>query len=117
MPLDLEQIEKKLEGYPEDVVRALALFAREGDVGAFEEGLLGALGFLSESSNAQMLATATDEIRIREDLGVDSLAVAELVFLIEDTFGVAIQDDEISGLQTISDFRRLAREKVAARLL
>lgn len=117
MPLDLDQIEKKLEGYPGEVVTALGAFAREGDIHAFEEGLLGALGFLSESSDAQTLRSASNEIRLREDLGVDSLAVAELVFLIEDSFGVAIQDDEIRGLRTIGDFKQLAREKVASRLV
>lgn len=117
MPLDLDQIEKKLEGYPEEVVVRLQMFARTGDLEAFENGLLGALGFLAESSNAESLIAATGEIRLREDLGVDSLAVAELVFLIEDTFGVPIQDDEIAGLLTISDFKHLAREKVAVRLL
>lgn len=117
MPLDLDQIETKLEGYPEEVVAHLQTFARTGDLGAFENGLLGALGFLSESSDAHSLTAASAETRLREDLGVDSLAVAELVFLIEDTFGVPIQDDEIAGLRTISDFKQLAREKVAARLL
>lgn len=117
MPLDLDQIEKKLEGYPAEVVTALEAFAREGDLAAFENGTLGALGFLSESSDAQTLIAAANDVRLREDLGVDSLAVAELVFLIEDTFGVAIHDDEISGLRTISDLKQLAREKVAARLL
>ncbi len=116
MPLDLEQIEKKLAGYPEGVVSDLEAFVQDGDINSFERGLLGALGFLSESSDVESLTGAADHIRLREDLGVDSLAVAELIFLIEDTFGVAISDEEIGGLQTIRDFKSLAREKVAVRL-
>lgn len=117
MPLNLEFIGQKLEGYPPEVVDALGAFARNGDIRAFEEGLLGALGFLSERSDVQTLSAAADEVRLREDLGVDSLAVAELVFLIEDTFGVPLQDDEINGLKSVGDFKCLAREKVAARLV
>lgn len=116
MPLNGKLIEEKLAGYPDEVVGDLERFAREGDLHAFEQGLLGALGFLSENSDVKSLTTAADDIRLREDLGVDSLAVAELVFLIEDAFGVAIQDEEIAGLQTISDFKRLAKELVANRI-
>jgi acyl carrier protein len=116
MPLDSEQMRNKLEGYPDEVVNSLDAFVREGDVEAFETGLLYALGFLSQSGDAKTVAAASGSARLREDLGIDSLAVAELVFLIEDAFGVAIQDEELEALKTVGDFRRLAKEKVAARL-
>lgn len=96
------------------MVDSFLLSVREGDTGAFEAGLLGALGFLSAASDADSLRMAPDDARLREDLNIDSLAMVELVFLLEDTFGISIQDAEIHDVQTIGDFKRLAAEKLSA---
>lgn len=115
MPFDLDQISLKLQGYPTDIVDAFEAFARDDRFEAFESGFLGALGFLSDGADADAVRSAPDEARLREDLNVDSLAMVELVFLVEDSFGIAIQDGEIQGVRTVADFKRLAREKLASR--
>jgi acyl carrier protein len=43
------------------------------------------------------------DTRLRDDLGIDSLAVAELMYEIEDTFGTALEDTEPTTLVTIRD--------------
>lgn len=44
-----------------------------------------------------------EETSIREDLGVDSLDVVEMLMSIEEEFGVVVPDDEIANLKTIGD--------------
>lgn len=117
MAFDPERISNKLCGYPAEVVDSFTAFAREGDFQAFDAGLLGALGFLSETSDADTARNAPDEARLREDLNIDSLAMTELVFLVEDNFGASIVDEELEVLHTVSDLKRLARQKLSTKLV
>lgn len=45
----------------------------------------------------------TRDTNIVEDLGVDSLDVAELLLTVEDEFGVSIPEEDIAGLKTVGD--------------
>ena len=45
----------------------------------------------------------TPETNIMDDLGADSLDVVELLMAIEETFGVAVPDEDVPGLKTIQD--------------
>ncbi|MCL2542314.1 MAG: acyl carrier protein [Nocardioidaceae bacterium] len=40
--------------------------------------------------------------RLVEDLGVDSLAMIEIVIGVEQQLGVAVPDDEVAGLTTVT---------------
>ena len=50
--------------------------------------------------------------RLIEDLGFDSLALAEIVFFIEDLYKVSISNDDIRRIATIADLRAFVLEKV-----
>ena len=43
------------------------------------------------------------EKRIVEDLGADSLDVVEMLMTLEETYGVAIPDDDAMQLRTVND--------------
>jgi len=49
-----------------------------------------------------------------EDLGFDSLALAEIVFFMEDTFDVRISSEEIQPVRTLGDLDAFIRRKLAA---
>jgi acyl carrier protein len=51
------------------------------------------------------------DTRLRDDLGIDSLAVAELMYEIEDTFGTTLEETEPATLVTVRDaVEAIARE-------
>jgi len=51
------------------------------------------------------------DTRLRDDLGIDSLAVAELMYEIEDTFGTTLEQTEPGALVTVRDaVEAIARE-------
>jgi acyl carrier protein len=60
---------------------------------------------------AELISTAlevepqrvTDEARLDEDLGIDSLTLVEIVVAAEDRFGLIIPDDDWSRFQTVGD--------------
>ena len=43
------------------------------------------------------------DTRLRDDLGIDSLAVAELMYEIEDAFGATLEDTDPGTLVTVRD--------------
>ena len=45
----------------------------------------------------------TGDTRLADDLGVDSFGAVELVFELEENFGLKIPDSDISQIRTISD--------------
>lgn len=55
-----------------------------------------------------------DRLNLIDDLGFDSVAIAELVFFIEDLFLIKISNQEILDLHTIGDLRGFVRQKLAS---
>lgn len=57
----------------------------------------------------------TMEASIVEDLGADSLEQADILFSLEDEFGITADDtDEAEGLKTVSDIVAYLEKKVSA---
>lgn len=51
-----------------------------------------------------------EDTLLREDLGVDSLDVVEMLMAIEDECGVMVPDDEIANLKTVGDVAKYVEE-------
>jgi acyl carrier protein len=46
-------------------------------------------------------ATINETYHLRDDLGLDSMAVIELLYKIEETFNLQIPDEDLPGLTTV----------------
>ncbi|AKF86089.1 phosphopantetheine-binding protein [Myxococcus sp. MISCRS1] len=61
-------------------------------------------------------AAITPELSLRKDLGIDSLGVASLLFRLEETFGVALDelasDVDLGRLHTVRDAIDMSRRLV-----
>jgi acyl carrier protein len=51
---------------------------------------------------------------LENDLGIDSLDLAEISIALEDTFNVAIDADHVSKLRTVSDIAAFVDERAMA---
>lgn len=51
------------------------------------------------------LKEADDDLRMIEDLGIDSLTMMEIVVLVEDAIKISVNNDDLRGLRTIGDIK------------
>src|SRR5688500_10033855 len=51
------------------------------------------------------LKDADDDLRLIEDLGIDSLTMMEIVILVEDVLTMSINNDELRNLRTVGDVK------------
>lgn len=58
-------------------------------------------------------AKVTDDAHLVDDLGADSLDQVELTMTMEELFQVAIEDNEVEGINTFGDLVKLVASKMA----
>ena len=59
-------------------------------------------------------ADASGDTKLVADLGIDSLAMVEMTFLLQDLWGVTFTDDELRAIMTLDDLNRAILEKASA---
>jgi len=59
---------------------------------------------LDLDADSPLLAADT---RLRDDLGLSSLRTVDLIIRLEDTFDIAVCDDDLAGLVTLGDLAEL----------
>jgi acyl carrier protein len=99
----------KLARYEPEVREAYARFLETGDVAAVQVVIL---AMVREHLPKPSDAPITDEQKLVEDLGYDSLAVAEVVFAIEDVFGLRIETSEIMQISTVGSLKEFISKKL-----
>jgi acyl carrier protein len=103
-----------LARFPAEVLEAYQRYRTQGDSGAVEAVVIAAVVDYRPSGSAPA-ASVTDGTRLIEDLGYDSVAVAELVFFLEDLFDVTLTNDDILGVRTIAELRSCVNRKLAGK--
>ena len=59
------------------------------------------------------LADANDTLRLREDLGLDSLTMMEVVMVAEEVVRISVSNEELTQLRTLGDVYRFILTKTA----
>ena len=67
--------------------------------------IIGIIERFVESDLRPKLKQADDELRLVEDLGIDSLTMMEIVILVEDVLQMQINNEELRNLRTIGDIK------------
>jgi acyl carrier protein len=103
-----------LAKFPSAVLDAYERYRLTGDAGAVQEVVQAAVEDYAppDSTAAQPLS---DTARLIEDLGYDSVAVAELVFFLEDVFEVTISNDDILKVRTLGELRACVAQRLASK--
>jgi acyl carrier protein len=101
-----------LARFPAEVLEAYQRYRSHGDRNAVEAVVIAAVVDY-RPSGLGAVASVNDSTRLIEDLGYDSVAVAELVFFLEDLFDLTLTNDDILGVRTIAELRSCVNRKLA----
>jgi len=66
--------------------------------------------FVERSLRSKLQAPA-EEVRLVEDLALDSLTLTELVILVEETLQLSLQPEELPRLRTLADLQHFIAAK------
>jgi acyl carrier protein len=67
-----------------------------------------------DHENRDRLHEAAPEMRLSEDLGLDSLTMIELAMTLEDVLQIPLNDERLRSLQTLGDINRFVAESLKA---
>lgn len=59
-----------------------------------------------------LLASATKETHILDDLKVNSARLVDVIIMCEDVFGIEVDDDDADGIKTIGDAVTIIERKL-----
>jgi len=103
----------QLARYPVEARDAYERFRTTGDAEALRIVVLAAVrDFMPKRNLGATNIEIKDEMKLMEDLGYDSLAVAETVFFFEDLFKVRIENTELMSVRTIGELRSFVSRKL-----
>ena len=92
-----------LRGFPEATVRAVRVFHGDRTRVTLEAAVRAVLEFYLPQASRRPLAGVPGVTRLREDLGIDSLALAEAVFKWDELFATAIETREAAGVRSLEE--------------
>jgi acyl carrier protein len=105
-----EAAETLLKHFPEDVRTAYVRLRETGDPVAADTLVLAIVADHMPGEGIEL----TDAASLVDDLGFDSVAIAEMVFFIEDLLQVSVTNAEILRVRTVGELRAFVRTKLAA---
>lgn len=104
-----------LKHFPARIRERFVQFSTSGDPAAADEVVL---AIVREHVPARRQGTTpavlTDAMSLTGDLGIDSISIADALFMLEEVFNVSIATKEIAHLRTVGDLRGFIRRKLAA---
>jgi 3-hydroxyacyl-[acyl-carrier-protein] dehydratase len=91
---------------------AACQFRSTRDAKHLSAALRGIIGRFVAPALRARLRVPDDDLRLVEDLGIDSLTMIEIVSLAEDVFPVSIDNEELAGLRTVGDIQRFLMDRL-----
>ena len=104
-PLSLEDLKETLKRCPEGTFEALVAFRENKDIDQVATIVMGIIERHLEPDQKEILQKGGDEIRLYEDLGIDSLTMLEVVMMTEQTLELSLDNEELKDLRTIGDVK------------
>ena len=106
------QINEELLGFPPPCRAAALRYHELGDFADLSAMLPGFIAFHLPSGTARPPEPLADTLRLQEDLGLDSLALTEMAFKLEDLFGITVEMREVVHIQTVGDLKAFLKRRL-----
>ncbi len=109
------QIAEELLGFEPFCLAAALRYRESGEFEDFTAILPGIITFHLPRHAPRPPAVLTDEMRLIQDLGLDSLALTEMAFMLSNLLGLSIETREVVEVATVGDLKGFLKEKLEAR--
>lgn len=110
---DEARLHEALKRCSPSTFEAACQFRKTGNIEHLPVIVYGVIERYVENGLRPKLKAASADLRLAEDLGIDSLTMMEIVMLAEDALQVTINNEELRGLRTLGDVRQFLENKIA----
>jgi acyl carrier protein len=107
-----DEIRTELRGFPASAVESVLALRGDFTASRLRAAVLGVLEFYLPKSAARSLAEVPDSARLSEDMGVDSLSLAEAAFKLDELLTVPIETHETAQVKTVGELHTLLCRKL-----
>lgn len=90
-------------------------FRQTGDPACLPAIIVGVIEHHIEPDLRAKLREPDDNLRLIEDLGLDSLTLIEVAMLAEDVLRISIPNEELAGLRSLGDVKQLVLCRLCSR--
>ena len=111
-PEDDAYLREALKRCSAPTYEAACQFRKTGNTEHLPAIVLGILERYVEPDLRAKLKNPDDDLRLIEDLGIDSLTMMEIVILVEDVLQMSINNEELRHLRTLGDVKQFIECKV-----
>ncbi len=98
-----EEIREELAGFPEPTIDAVMRFREKGNADTLTEIVLRVIEYYLPRDKQSSLVGMPDSTRLFDELGADSLLMAEVAFKLEELFGIPIDLQSGAPAETLGD--------------
>lgn len=107
-----DKLQQLLRGFPDATVEACAEFQRTGSDDAFERAFAGLIEHHLRQPPSKPVRELPGTTALVADLGLDSLTMVEMAFLLEDLFATKLPHEEFVNVRTLDDLRTMLRSRI-----
>lgn len=93
-------------------VEAAVRFRTTGDLSEIPTVVYGIIERHLPAENPRDLSQASDDTKLIEDLGIDSLTLLEIVLSIEETTGISVENEELREIMTLGQVKEFIAHKI-----
>lgn len=108
-----EALRADLRGLSDTTVEAFLRFWQSLDPDDLFEALPGLIAYHLPRGAKALPAVLTDDLRLAQDLGLDSLALSEMAFKIDDCLGLHLETREMGAVSTVGQLKAFLADKIA----
>lgn len=106
-----ERLREALRRCSPDTIEAALVYRKSGDIAQVPAVVFGIIERFVESGLRARLS-AGGEVRLVEDLSLDSLTLMEIILLTEEVLQVSIENEELRRLKTVADVQTYVEAKL-----
>ena len=109
---ELADLKEGLRRCSPETIDAAIRFREKGDLSAVRVVVYGLIERYQSSAARLQLKDASDDTRLVDDLGLDSLTLLEIVLAIEEVLGLQIKNEELREIRTLGNLNQFLQNKI-----